>query len=135
VELVAVSKILYVEDHPAQRDIMAQMLELSGYQVAVASDGVEGVDQARSWEPDLILIDLRMPRMDGFEAIEILRGDSKTSQIPIIAISAWASAKHKERALQAGADEHFTKPVDLSRLIDTINRYLTRADSLQTKER
>jgi CheY-like chemotaxis protein len=124
-ELVAVSKILYVEDHPAQRDIMAQMLELSGYQVAVACDGVEGVEQARSWEPDLILIDLRMPRMDGFEAIEVLRGDPKTADIPIIAISAWASAKHKERALQAGANEHFTKPVDLSRLIDTINSYLS----------
>jgi two-component system cell cycle response regulator DivK len=122
---VAVSKILYVEDHPAQRDIMAQMLELSGYQVAVASDGVEGVEQARSWGPDLILIDLRMPRMDGFEAIEVLRGDPKTADIPIIAISAWASAKHKERALQVGANEHFTKPVDLSRLIDTINSYLS----------
>jgi two-component system cell cycle response regulator DivK len=113
-ELNTVSKILYVEDHPAQRDIMAQMLELSGYNVAVASDGVEGVDQARAWNPDLILMDLRMPRMDGF---------------PIIAISAWASAKHKERALEAGADEHFTKPVDLSRLIETINRYLKQPES------
>jgi two-component system cell cycle response regulator DivK len=93
--------------------------------VAVASDGVEGVEQARSWGPDLILIDLRMPRMDGFEAIEVLRGDPKTADIPIIAISAWASAKHKERALQVGANEHFTKPVDLSRLIDTINSYLS----------
>ena len=80
------SKILYVEDHPAQRDIMAQMLELSGYSVAVASDGVEGVDQARAWNPDLILMDLRMPRMDGFEAIKILRSDPSTAGIPIIAI-------------------------------------------------
>jgi two-component system cell cycle response regulator DivK len=130
-EPIAVSKILYVEDHPAQRDIMAQMLELSGYSVAVASDGVEGVDQARSWNPDLILMDLRMPRMDGFEAIKILRSDPSTADIPIIAISAWASAKHKERALEAGADEHFTKPVDLSRLIETINRYLKQPESKQ----
>ena len=122
-------KILYVEDHPAQRDIMAQMLELSGYQVAVASDGIEGVEQARSWGPDLILMDLRMPRMDGFEAIKVLRSDPDTADVPIIAISAWASAKHKERALEAGADEHFTKPVDLSRLIETMNRYLNRQQS------
>jgi two-component system cell cycle response regulator DivK len=126
-----VSKILYVEDHPAQRDIMAQMLELSGYEVAVACDGIDGVEQAHSWCPDLILMDLRMPRMDGFEAIKLLRSDPETADIPIIAISAWASAKHKERALDAGADEHFTKPVDLSRLIETINRFLSRQKSLQ----
>ena len=119
-------KILYIEDHPAQRDIMAQMLELSGYEVAVASDGVEGVDKARSWSPDLILMDLRMPRMDGFEAIRELRKNPHTVGIPIIAISAWASAKHKERAMDAGADEHFTKPVDLSRLLETIEGFLNQ---------
>lgn len=118
------SKVLYIEDHPAQRDILAQMLELNGFEVAVASDGVEGVDKAREWLPDLILMDLRMPRMDGFEAIKVLRAEDKTSVIPIIAISAWASAKHKERALAAGANEHFTKPVDLNRLLTTIGRYL-----------
>ena len=118
------SKILYIEDHPAQRDIMAQMLELSGYEVAVAADGVDGVERARSWSPDLILMDLRMPRMDGFEAIRELRKDPNTADIPIIAISAWASAKHKERAMDAGANEHFTKPVDLARLLETINRFL-----------
>jgi CheY-like chemotaxis protein len=124
-----VFKILYVEDHPAQRDIMAQMLELSGYEVAAACDGVDGVEQAHSWRPDLILMDLRMPRMDGFEAIKVLRSDPETADIPIIAISAWASAKHKERALDAGADEHFTKPVDLNRLLETINRYLNQPKS------
>ena len=129
------SKILYVEDHPAQRDIMAQMLELSGYQVAVASDGIEGVELAHSWNPDLILMDLRMPRMDGFEAIKVLRSEPATAGIPIIAISAWASAKHKDRALEAGADEHFTKPVDLSRLIETINRYLARSAPSRTPRR
>lgn len=123
------SRILYIEDHPAQRDIMAQMLELSGYEVTVASDGLEGVDQARSSGPDLILMDLRMPRMDGFEAIRELRKDPNTADIPIIAISAWASAKHKERAVEAGANEHFTKPVDLPRLLETINRFLNEQRS------
>ena len=118
------SKVLYVEDHPAQRDILAQMLELNGFEVAVASDGLEGVEKARTWLPDLILMDLRMPKMDGFEAIKVIRAEDNTNQIPIIAISAWASAKHKERALAAGANEHFTKPVDLNRLLTTISRYL-----------
>jgi two-component system cell cycle response regulator DivK len=124
-----VSKILYIEDHPAQRDIMAQMLELSGYEVAVASDGLEGVERARSWGPDLILMDLRMPRMDGFEAIRELRKDPDTADVPIIAISAWASAKHKDRAMEAGANDHFTKPVDLSRLLETINRFLNKQEA------
>jgi len=119
-----VSKVLYVEDHPAQRDILAQMLELNGFEVAVAGDGLEGVEKARAWLPDLILMDLRMPKMDGFEAIKVIRADENTHSIPIIAISAWASAKHKERAIEAGANEHFTKPVDLNRLLTTINRYL-----------
>jgi CheY-like chemotaxis protein len=119
-----VAKILYVEDHPAQRDIMAQMLELGGFEVDVAGDGVEGVEKAVAWQPDIILMDLRMPRMDGFEAIERIRAMEETAHIPIIAISAWASGKHKKRALDAGANEHFTKPVDLNRLMTTINVYL-----------
>ncbi|MEM7031930.1 MAG: response regulator [Chloroflexota bacterium] len=118
------AKILYVEDHPAQRDIMAQMLELGGFEVDTASDGVEGVEKATAWLPDIILMDLRMPRMNGFEAIEKIRGNGDTEKIPIIAISAWASGKHKKRALEAGANEHFTKPVDLNRLMGTINTYL-----------
>jgi CheY-like chemotaxis protein len=124
-----VFKILYIEDHPAQRDIMAQMLELSGYEVAAACDGIDGLEQARSSRPDLILMDLRMPRMDGFEAIRELRNDPDTADIPIIAISAWASAKHKERAIDAGANEHFTKPVDLTRLLETISRLLNPQES------
>jgi CheY-like chemotaxis protein len=119
-----VAKVLYIEDHPAQRDILAQMLELNGFEVATANDGLEGVEKTRAWSPDLILMDLRMPRMDGFEAIKVIRSEDKIANIPIIAISAWASAKHKERALAAGANEHFTKPVDLNRLLTTINRYL-----------
>jgi two-component system cell cycle response regulator DivK len=122
---VSKSKVLYVEDHPAQRDILAQMLELNGFEVAVAGDGLEGVEKARSWLPDLILMDLRMPKMDGFEAIKVIRATEETEGIPIIAISAWASAKHKERAIEAGANEHFTKPVDLNRLLTTIGRYIT----------
>ncbi len=117
------AKILYVEDHPAQRDILAQMLELSGFDVEVAADGREGVDKAISWLPDVILMDLRMPRMDGFEAIELIRQNKATADTPIIAISAWASGKHKKRAMEVGATEHFTKPVDLNRLMNTVKKY------------
>jgi CheY-like chemotaxis protein len=118
------AKILYVEDNPAQADILAKMLEVNGYEVAVASDGVEGVEKARTWLPDLILMDLRMPRMDGYEATKIIRLESETTHIPILALSVAASSKHKERALAVGMNEHFTKPVDLNRLLSAIARYV-----------
>ncbi len=118
------AKILYVEDHPAQRDILAQMLELGGFEVETAADGKEGVEKALSWLPDVILMDLRMPRMDGFEAIELIRKNEATANTPIIAISAWASGKHRKRAMEVGATEHFTKPVDLNRLMNTVKSYV-----------
>jgi len=119
-----VAKILYVEDHPAQRDIMAQMLQLGGFEVQVAEDGLVGVEKATNWVPDIILMDLRMPRMDGFEAIKKIKSNPTTKKIPIIAISAWASGRHKKQALELGAQDHFTKPVDLGKLMTTINVYL-----------
>jgi CheY-like chemotaxis protein len=119
------TKVLYVEDHEAQRDIMVQMLELYGYEVDVASNGEEGVKKAQGWHPDVVLMDIRMPgRIDGLVAIRQLRDGPDTADIPIIVISAWGSAKHKERALSAGADAHFTKPVTMDELIAAINRHL-----------
>jgi len=121
------TKVLYVEDHEAQRDIMVQMLELYGYEVDVASNGEEGVEKAQEWHPDVVLMDIRMPgRIDGLVAIRQLRNSSDTADIPIIVISAWGSAKHKERALSAGADAHFTKPVTMDELIAAINRHCRR---------
>jgi CheY-like chemotaxis protein len=121
------TKVLYVEDHEAQRDIMVQMLELYGYEVDVASNGEEGVEKAHEWHPDVVLMDIRMPgRIDGLVAIRQLRNGSDTADIPIIVVSAWGSAKHKERALSAGADAHFTKPVTMDELIAAINRHCRR---------
>jgi CheY-like chemotaxis protein len=118
-------KVLYVEDYEAQRDIMMQMLELCGYEVDVACDGEEGVKKAREWHPDVVLMDIRMPgRIDGLAAIRQLRNGPDTADIPIIAISAWGSVKHKAQALIAGADDHFTKPVPIDELIAAINRHL-----------
>jgi len=119
------TKVLYVEDHEAQRDIMVQMLELYGYEVDVASNGEEGVKKAQEEHPDVVLMDIRMPgRIDGFVAIRQLRNGPDAVDIPIIVISAWGSARHKERALKAGADVHFTKPVSIDKLITTINCHL-----------
>jgi CheY-like chemotaxis protein len=119
------TKVLYVEDHEAQRDIMVQMLALYGYEIDVACSGEDGVEKAREWRPDVVLMDLRMPgRIDGLGAIRRLRSEPETADIPIIVVSAWGSAKHKERAMWAGADVHFTKPVIMNELIAAINRHL-----------
>jgi len=102
-----------------------QMLELYGYEVDVASNGEEGVEKAQEWHPDIVLMDIHMPgRIDGLVAIRQLRSGPDTADIPIIVISAWGSARLKERALSAGANAHFTKPVTIDDLIAGINRYL-----------
>ena len=119
------TKVLYVEDHEAQRDIMGRMLALYGYEVDMACDGEEGVKKAQEWHPDVVLMDIRMPgRIDGLVAIRQLRSGPDTADIPIIAISAWGNAKHKERALRAGADLHFTKPVPMDKLTAAISYHL-----------
>ena len=118
-------KVLYVEDHEAQRDVMVQMMQLYGYEIDVASNGEEGVKKAQEWHPDIVLMDIRMPgRIDGLVAIRQLRSDPGTGDIPIIVVSAWGSIKLKERAMSAGADAHFTKPVTMDELIAAINRHL-----------
>ena len=120
------AKILYIESHLEIRDTLAQLLKLHKYEVAVASDGLEGIEKAKTWLPDLILTNLRLPRMDGFAAIQALRSEEKTAHIPIIVLSAWASAKHQERALAVGANEHLTQPAELQKLLNTIDHYLQR---------
>ena len=119
------TKVLYVEDHEAHRDIMGQVLELYGYEFDETCSGEEGVKKTREWHPDVVLMDIRMPgQIDGFAAIRQLRDGPDTADIPIIVISAWGSVKHKERALSAGADVHFTKPVTMEELTAAINRHL-----------
>jgi len=116
------TKVLYVEDHEAQRDVMERMLGLYGYEVDMACNGEEGVEKAQGWHPDVVLMDIRMPgRLDGLVAIRQLRNGPDTADIPIIAISAWGCAKHKERAMRAGADAYFTKPVPIDKLTAAIN--------------
>lgn len=120
-------KILYVDDHSTSREMMLSMLEESGFDVAGAMDGWEGVEKTRQWRPDIILMDLRMPRMDGFKAIETIRACEEIKRIPIIVTSAWANAKHKKRSLAAGANEHLSKPVNYRLLMTVIRRYLEQS--------
>lgn len=116
-------KILYVEDHYSQSELMKQRLELAGYEVALASSGEEGIQKTHEWQPDIILMDLRLPGMGGVEAIKQLKSDPAVSTIPIIVISAWTTRGFREGALQAGAATFIAKPFDFSRLIDQINQW------------
>ncbi len=121
------ARILIVEDHPVQRDLLAQFLEGNGFEVAQAADGIEGVELARTWQPDLILMGLRMPRMDGVTAIKVLRAAPKTADIPIIVITAWQLQKPRIEAYEAGAEHIFAKPINLSELMPVVNKLLTAA--------
>lgn len=114
------TRVLYVEDAEVIRDTISRLLQLSGYQVAYAKNGQEGVEMALHWKPDVILMDLRMPVMDGYRAIQELKFNPKTRRIPVFVVSAWSSQKEREQARLAGADEFFVKPPDLNRLIEAI---------------
>ena len=115
------TRILYVEDAEVIRDTIARLLEVYGYKVAYAKNGQEGVEMAQQWKPDLVLMDLRMPIMDGYKAINAIKFNPQTRHIPIFVVSAWSSKKEREQARLAGADEFFVKPPDLNRLIEAID--------------
>lgn len=115
--------ILFVEDTTEQRDLMVMFLGMNGYQVEVANNGIEGLARARELEPDLILLDLGMPRMDGYQMMEELHTDETLKDIPIVVISAWATVKHRERAEAAGADAFITKPFELTHILTMVQKY------------
>ena len=115
-------RVLYVEDAQVIRDTISRLLELNGYNVAYAKNGEEGVKKALSWQPDVVLMDLRMPVMDGFKAIEEIKLDPLTKSIPVFVISAWSSKKERTQAKLAGADGFFVKPPDLNKLIEAIEK-------------
>lgn len=109
--------ILLVEDNPENRDMLSRRLKRRGHEVGFAENGVEAIERAQTARPDLILMDLSLPVMDGWEAIRRLKADAATAAIPIIALTAHAMAGDRASALQAGADDYDTKPVDLERLL------------------
>ncbi len=118
------ARILLVEDQEMNRDMLSRRLKKRGYEVSIAVDGAEGVDKARSEIPDLILMDMSLPVMDGWEATRTLKGDEATRAIPVVALTAHAMSTDREKALEAGCDAYETKPVELPRLLETIQKLL-----------
>ena len=115
-------KILLVEDNELNRDMLSRRLERKDFNVICAMDGQMGIDMAREKSPDLILMDLSLPVIDGWEAIKILKSDKDTSEIPIIVLTAHAMDGDREKALASGCDEYDTKPVDFERLLSKIEK-------------
>ena len=118
-------KILYVEDNEENIYMLSRRLKKKGFEIVIARDGEEGIALAQNESPDLILMDLSLPKLDGWGATKQLKGNSETQHIPIIALSAHAMAEHKASALEAGCDDYDTKPVDLARLLSKINMQLS----------
>ena len=118
------SKILIVEDNEMNRDMLSRRLERKGFVVVMAEDGAKGVDMSKSESPDLILMDLSLPVMDGWEATSTIKADDSTKNIPIIVLTAHAMAGDREKALEAGADEYDTKPIDFKRLLGKIKDFI-----------
>jgi CheY-like chemotaxis protein len=121
------SKLLLVEDNEMNRDMLSRRLERKGYAVVIAVDGQQGVDMAHSENPALILMDMSLPIIDGWEATRRLKADDATKAIPIIALTAHAMSGDREKALEAGADEYDTKPVELPRLLAKIQALLEKS--------
>ena len=121
------TKILYVEDNEDNIYMLSRRLERKGYQVVVATDGEQGLAMAQREAPALILMDLGLPVLDGWEATRQLKASSATSKIPIIALSAHAMSSDREKALDAGCDDFDTKPIDLPRLLGKIEALLPSA--------
>ena len=118
------AKILLVEDNEMNRDMLSRRLMRKGFDVEMAVDGQEGVEKSKSISPNLILMDLSLPILDGWEATKAIKGDPDTENIPIIALTAHAMAGDREKALEAGANEYDTKPVDFKRLLGKINQFI-----------
>ncbi|MCD9023222.1 response regulator [Cohnella silvisoli] len=118
--------VLLVEDHEMNRDMLSRRLTRKGYEIIIAEDGKQGVDLAMEQRPDLILMDLSLPVLDGWEATRILKNSPETKNIPVIALTAHAMAGDKEKAYQAGCDDFDTKPIELSRLIEKMEAALAR---------
>lgn len=117
-------RILVVEDNEWSRDIIARRLARRGYQVIVAADGKRGIALAQSQSPDLILMDMSLPEIDGWEATRRLKADPATRAIPVVALTAHAMASDRQKATDAGCDDYHTKPVDFENLVRSIEAFL-----------
>jgi two-component system, cell cycle response regulator DivK len=121
------TKVLLVEDNEMNRDMLSRRLIRRGFQVLFAMDGQQGIDLARSERPDVILMDMSLPIVDGWEASRRLKADDATRSVPVIGLTAHAMSGDREKAIEAGCDDYDTKPVELERLIGKIERLLGTA--------
>jgi CheY-like chemotaxis protein len=117
-------RILLVEDQEMNRDMLSRRLKKRGYDVSIAVDGAEGLEKARSEAPELILMDMSLPVIDGWEATRQLKASPATRGIPVVALTAHAMSTDREKALEAGCDAYETKPVELPRLLETMEKLL-----------
>ncbi len=117
-------KILLVEDNEMNRDMLSRRLERRGYQVLIAVDGEQGVAMAQSEAPDLILMDMSLPVLDGWEATRTLKAAPETRNIPIIALTAHAMVGDRDKVIEAGCDDYDTKPIELPRLLEKIDKLI-----------
>ena len=118
------SKLLLVEDNEMNRDMLSRRLQRRGYEVIIAVDGEEGVKKAQSEAPDLILMDMSLPVLDGWEATRRLKASPKTQSIPILGLTAHAMSSDREKAIEAGCDDYDTKPIEFSRLLEKVHSLL-----------
>ena len=118
------AKVLVVEDNEMNRDMLSRRLQRRGYEVVISVDGEDGILKARSDSPDIILMDMDLPVLDGWAATRMLKSSPETESIPVIALTAHAMAGDREKALDAGCDDYDTKPVEFHRLIAKIEKLL-----------
>jgi two-component system cell cycle response regulator DivK len=118
-------RILVVEDNPDNRTLISDLLHALGYEVVEAIDGIQGIEMTVKEKPSLILMDLSLPRKDGWEATREIKADESVKHIPIIALTAHAMMGDRERALEAGCDDYISKPINLSELSGKIREYLS----------
>jgi CheY-like chemotaxis protein len=123
-EITRVVRILLVEDNEMNRDMLSRRLKRNGYDVVIATDGQQGVDMATAEAPDLILMDMSLPVIDGWEATRQIKQNAATGGIPVIALTAHAMAGDREKAIEAGCDDYDTKPVEITRLLGKITALL-----------
>jgi len=121
-------KVLYVEDEPLQRELVNQLLQLAGIEIQLAENGLEGVEKAKEWIPDVVLMDIRMPGLNGFETIEKIREIPEIADTPVVVLSAWATSQHTARAKALGVEWDITKPFNLDDLVNTVmDAYASRS--------
>jgi CheY-like chemotaxis protein len=125
------SRLLLVEDNDMNREMLSRRLQRKGFEVLIAIDGEEGIQVARSEHPDLILMDMSLPLLDGWETTRRLKSSPSTSSIPVVALTAHAIPGDREKALAVGCDEYDTKPVDIVRLLEKIQFLLHKSGEAQ----